>query len=134
MREMPHLILMRHSQSAWNALNLFTGWVDVPLSKQGIDDAIKAGQDIADLQIDEIHTSLLIRAQMTAMIAMSEHESGKTPVIPHQGEGEHASWGNIYDEKAQENCIPVIVAWEINERMYGELRLAHQDPAPPPRR
>ena len=62
----------------WNANGLFTGWVDVPLSAAGIQEAITGGQKIADLTIDEIHFNT-IRSQMTAMIALSQHSSGKTP-------------------------------------------------------
>lgn len=39
------LILMRHGQSEWNRLNLFTGWVDIPLSLQGIQEAIEGGEE-----------------------------------------------------------------------------------------
>ena len=77
------LILMRHGQSMWNAAGLFTGWVDVPLSAEGIDEAIQGGRRIADLPIDEVHVSTLIRAQMTAMIALAEHSSNKTPVFQY---------------------------------------------------
>lgn len=121
------LILLRHGKSEWNQKNRFTGWVDVPLSKTGVIEAQQAGKRIKDIHFDAIFISTLMRAQMTAMIAMSEHESGKTPVILHQGKGMLAAWGNIYDKKAQENCIPVFVSWEINERMYGELQGLDKD-------
>ena len=75
------LILMRHGQSVWNAANLFTGWVNVPLTPKGIEEAIEGGRKIAHLAIDEVHTSTLIRAQMTAMLALSEHSTDKTPVV-----------------------------------------------------
>ena len=65
----------------WNAANQFTGWVDVPLTNKGINEAIEGGNEISSLPIDEIHTSTLIRAQMTAMIALAQHESRKTPII-----------------------------------------------------
>lgn len=121
------LILLRHGKSEWNQKNRFTGWVDVPLSKAGVVEAQKAGQRIAHIDFDVIFISTLMRAQMTAMIAMSEHESGKTPVILHQGEGKLSEWGKIYDPKAKENTIPVYVSWEINERMYGELQGLDKD-------
>jgi len=82
------LILMRHGQSMWNAAGFFTGWVDVPLSIKGIDEAREGGKAIAHLPIDEVHVSMLIRAQMTAMIAMSEHNSGRTPVFQYSQEME----------------------------------------------
>lgn len=127
MKKHAKLILLRHGKSEWNQKNRFTGWVDVPLSKVGVIEAQKAGQRISKIDFDVIFISTLVRAQMTAMIAMSEHESGKTPVILHQGEGKLAKWGKIYDEKAKANCIPVYAAWEINERMYGELQGLDKD-------
>ena len=50
---------MRHGQSMWNAANLFTGWVDVPLTQVGIDEALAGGGKLADVQIDEVHTSMI---------------------------------------------------------------------------
>ena len=126
MREMPHLILMRHCQSAWNALNLFTGWVDVPLSKKGIDDAIQAGKDIADLQIDEVHTSLLIRAQMTAMIVVAQNSNGIVPVFKHDSDSGDENQRKMnelaYIHGEPENVVPVYISWRLNERMYGDLQ------------
>lgn len=119
---MPKLIMMRHGQSMWNKENRFTGWVDVPLSQNGIEEALKGGALIRDIPIDIIITTTLIRAQMTAMLAMGVHSPDKVPVILHTGEGKPADWGTIYSEEAQEHCIPVIRAWELNERMYGELQ------------
>ncbi|NGX57680.1 MAG: 2,3-bisphosphoglycerate-dependent phosphoglycerate mutase [Chlamydiae bacterium] len=119
---MPKLIMIRHGQSEWNLKNLFTGWVDVPLSPKGIEEALKAGEIITDMQIDVIFTTPLIRASTTAMLAMSKHHSGKTPVILHPGEGKMEEWSTIYSEEAKSNTIPVHIAWQLNERMYGGLQ------------
>ena len=75
------LIMMRHGESVWNKANLFTGWVDVPLSEKGVQEALDGGKKIADLPIDIIFVSALIRAKMTAMLAMVGHSSAKTPVF-----------------------------------------------------
>lgn len=119
---MSKLILMRHGQSKWNELNLFTGWVDVPLSAKGVEESIEGGKKIKDIPIDIIFTSSLIRAQQTAMLVMLQHSSGKVPVIQHSGQGKLEEWSLIYSEKARQQTIPVYCAWEINERMYGELQ------------
>lgn len=116
------LILLRHGQSDWNLRNLFTGWVDVPLSKNGIEEALDAGRKISNLPIDIIFTSSLSRAIMTAMLAMTEHHSGKVPVVTHKGEGKLEDWSKIYNPEAQAACIPLIQSWQLNERMYGELQ------------
>lgn len=118
----PKLILLRHGQSTWNKKNLFTGWVDIPLSQEGIDESVAAGQKIRHLPIDVIFTSSLVRAQMTLVLALLHHSSGKIPVFLHPGEGKLDEWGQIYSEKTKKEMIPVYMAWQLNERMYGELQ------------
>ena len=128
MRDMALLILMRHGQSMWNAANLFTGWVDVPLSNKGIEEAISGGKEISSLPIDEVHVSTLMRAQMTAMIALAQHDSGVTPVFQYsssegemsENESKMAEWS--YSKGNGENVLPVYVSWQLNERMYGDLQ------------
>ncbi len=83
-------------------LRLFTGWVDVPLSPKGIDEAREGGRAIAHLPIDEVHVSTLIRAQMTAMIALSEHDSGKTRLVFAQ------SLKSVKPHKCPANRIDVV--------------------------
>lgn len=119
---MTKLILMRHGQSQWNHFNLFSGWVDVPLSTKGIQESLDGGEKIKDFPIDVIFTSTLIRAQMTAMLAMTRHHSNKVPIIIHEGEGKLDQWSTIYSPEAKALTIPVIEAWELNERYYGELQ------------
>lgn len=119
---MAKLILVRHGQSIWNQLNLFTGWVDVPLSSKGIEEALYVGTLIKNIPIDIIFTSTLIRAQMTAFLAMSLHHSGKVPVLIHPTESKLHSWGKICSSPTAEKTIPTYAAWELNERMYGDLQ------------
>lgn len=119
---MGKLILLRHGQSEWNRLNLFTGWVDIPLSAKGVEESLNAGALISEYPIDIIFTSSLIRAQMTATLAMTQHKSGKVPLILHPDDDKIEEWSQIYSAEAEQNCIPVIKAWELNERMYGKLQ------------
>jgi len=126
-RPISKLILMRHGQSRWNELNLFTGWVDIPLSQIGIDEAVEGGKKIKDVPIDIIFTSTLVRAQMTAMLVMAHHSSGKVPLILHPGEGKLEDWAKIHSKAAQDSCIPVIRSWHLNERMYGDLQGLNKD-------
>jgi len=119
---MAKLILIRHGQSLWNLHNLFTGWVDVPLSAQGVQEAIAAGKRLSHEKFDIIYTSTLIRAITTAMIIMSENQEGKVPVIQKSNEPKPNEWYKIYSPATEANTIPVYSAWELNERMYGELQ------------
>ena len=69
-----NLILIRHGQSEWNALNQFTGWKDPGLTAKGVEEAHNAGRIINNLKInfDLVFTSALIRAQNTAEIILKE--------------------------------------------------------------
>lgn len=119
------LILMRHGASVWNDKNLFTGWVDIPLSPRGVQESLKAGEVIATMDIDVIFTSTLIRAQMTAMLAMLSHP--KVPFVLHPGEGKLEKWATIHSEETRKEMVPVLCAWQLNERMYGELQGMNKD-------
>jgi 2,3-bisphosphoglycerate-dependent phosphoglycerate mutase len=91
------LVLLRHGESEWNKANLFTGWVDVPLTDKGRVEAARGGRLLAehDLLPDVLHTSLMRRAIMTAELAL--HEAGR-------------------------HWIPVTRSWRLNERHYGALQ------------
>ncbi|KAJ8762672.1 hypothetical protein K2173_011152 [Erythroxylum novogranatense] len=116
------LILVRHGESLWNEKNLFTGCVDVPLTKRGVEEAIEAGRRISNIPVDMIYTSALIRAQMTAMLAMTQHRRKKVPIVMHDENEQARSWSQIFSEDTLKQSIPVIKAWQLNERMYGELQ------------
>jgi 2,3-bisphosphoglycerate-dependent phosphoglycerate mutase len=119
---MAYLILLRHGQSVWNEKNIFTGWVDVPLSAHGIEQALQAGDQIKNYPIDVIFSSQLIRAKMTATIAMLSHSSQKVPVLMTPSDDRSQSWAQIFSEETKKETIPMICAWQLNERMYGELQ------------
>ncbi|XP_050127366.1 2,3-bisphosphoglycerate-dependent phosphoglycerate mutase 1-like isoform X6 [Malus sylvestris] len=116
------LIFIRHGESLWNEKNLFTGCVDVPLTKKGVDEAIEAGKRISNIPVDMIYTSSLIRAQMTAMLAMTQHHRKKVPIVVHNESIQAKTWSQIYSGDTKKQSIPVITAWQLNERMYGELQ------------
>ncbi len=118
---MPKLILLRHGESMWNKNNLFTGWVDVPLSEKGIQESLKAAEIIKKIPIDCIFSSTLNRAIMTAMLVMAHHEQGKTAVIIHEA-GKLHDFGKIHSEKAKNSIVPVFLSDDLNERMYGDLQ------------
>ena len=117
---MAKLILLRHGQSAWNEKNLFTGWVDIPLTEKGIKEAKEAGRLLSEQNIDEIYLSSLIRAQLTAFIAMVESRVNKVPYIVHDRSSDKGDWYEQGTEGA--SLLPAYVASELNERMYGALQ------------
>ena len=91
------LVLLRHGESEWNAKNLFTGWVDVPLSDKGVAEAERGGDLLSDAGVlpDVMHTSLLRRAIWT---------------------------GHLSLDVADRLWIPVRRSWRLNERHYGALQ------------
>jgi 2,3-bisphosphoglycerate-dependent phosphoglycerate mutase len=91
------MILLRHGQSTWNLENLFTGWTDVGLTDQGVEEAVSSGRLIMEegLTPDILHTSVLTRAIKTAELAL-----------------------DVMDLQ----YLPVRRSWRLNERHYGALQ------------
>ena len=98
------LVLVRHGQSEWNLKNLFTGWRDVDLTEQGMQEAQKAGRALKaqGINFDIAFTSALKRAQRTLDIILDEMGQTKIPVIRNQA---------------------------LNERDYGDLSGLNKDDA-----
>ncbi|MCF7806198.1 MAG: 2,3-bisphosphoglycerate-dependent phosphoglycerate mutase [Simkaniaceae bacterium] len=122
------LVLLRHGQSVWNKKNLFTGWIDVPLSPEGIEEAIKAGHQINQIDFAAVFTSVLIRAQTTATLAMSVHTHERVLAFQHDDPMMKKN-ARVYSENAKEQLIPVFTSWHLNERMYGSLQGMDKDEA-----
>ena len=91
------LVLIRHGESEWNKENLFTGWTDVDLSEAGRAEAVEGGKALAaeGLDFDICYTSYLKRAIHTLNIVLDEVDR---------------AW------------LPVVKAWQLNERHYGALQ------------
>ena len=98
---MPHLILVRHGQSEWNLKKRFTGWVDVDLTEQGKQEALKAGESIKKikLSIDYFFSSFQLRAINTLKFIRNTLGNDKQ----------------------------FIRAWQLNERHYGSLTGLNKD-------
>lgn len=90
------IVIIRHGQSVWNAQNIFTGWTDVELSSEGVEEAKLAGLILkkAGYQFDLAFTSVLSRAINTLEIILKEMEI----------------------------TVPVEYSWRLNERHYGALQ------------
>jgi 2,3-bisphosphoglycerate-dependent phosphoglycerate mutase len=91
------IVLLRHGESTWNKENRFTGWTDVDLSERGREEAHRAGKALLDggYQFDIAFTSVLKRAIRTLWITLDQLDQ---------------MW------------IPVVNAWQLNERHYGALQ------------
>jgi 2,3-bisphosphoglycerate-dependent phosphoglycerate mutase len=91
---MPLLVLVRHGESIWNAEDRFTGWIDVPLSARGEEEARRAGMLLKGFEFHVAYTSVLRRAEDTLRIML----------------------------EVMGIRIPVIRDSALNERMYGDLQ------------
>ena len=98
---MKNILLIRHGQSEWNKLNLFTGFKNVELTKQGVHEAKKASENFKELGVkfDLVYTSLLSRAQKTAKIILEGLDQFEDLTNNHK----------IIEDSA------------LNERDYGDL-------------
>lgn len=129
---MAELTLIRHGQSLWNLQNLFTGWVDVPLSEQGIQEALQAGETLRNKQFDVVYVSTLIRAVQTAMMILARNAVSKTPILQKtasatEEERKIQEWSKIFSSTTIAQSLPVYQAWQLNERYYGELQGLNKD-------
>ncbi|MDC8450860.1 MAG: 2,3-bisphosphoglycerate-dependent phosphoglycerate mutase [Nitrospira sp.] len=92
---MARLVLLRHGESQWNLENRFTGWVDVPLSAKGVEEAKQAGEKLRGVTFDRAFSSVLARANETLRIVL---------------------------EVLGQTNIPIEKDKALNERMYGDLQ------------
>ncbi|MCS6306360.1 MAG: 2,3-bisphosphoglycerate-dependent phosphoglycerate mutase [Nitrospira sp.] len=92
---MARLVLLRHGESQWNLENRFTGWVDVPLSVKGVEEAKQAGEKLRGVTFDRAFSSVLARANETLRIVL---------------------------EVLGQTNIPIEKDKALNERMYGDLQ------------
>jgi 2,3-bisphosphoglycerate-dependent phosphoglycerate mutase len=113
------LVLVRHGQSQWNLENRFTGWVDIPLSEKGRQEATAAGKKLRDIRFDTIFVSHLLRAIQTLEHILLESSDKRTPIIYHEEKQVHAWEHHTGDTK---NEIPIYQAVALAERYYGDLQ------------
>ena len=116
---MATLVLVRHGQSQWNLENRFTGWVDVPLSIKGREEAISAGKRLKDMRFDTMYVSHLIRAIQTLHYILLELSDERIPILYHEEERIH-HWEHYAGDKEKE--IPVYQSVDLAERYYGDLQ------------
>lgn len=117
---MAKLILVRHGESQWNKKQIFTGWVDITLTRKGIDETQELAKKLNKIEFDIMFTSCLERAQATLLLIASEQE--KCATFMHEGKK--------YQAKADSNHrIPIYAYPELNERYYGSLQGMKKDEA-----
>jgi len=118
---MPQLFLLRHLQSQWNLENRFTGWVDVPLSKEGIKGAKEIAEKLSSIdsecRIDIVYSSPLVRNTETVLRIFEYLQ--KYPLFLHL-RGKMKKWGEF--KELTNSYLPVFFSENLNERYYGKLQ------------
>ncbi len=103
---MAKLILIRHGECLWYSKKTFTGGMDVPLSSEGIIEALKAGSRISCIKLDIVVTSMQIRAVEAAMIALTQNENNKIPLLIHDDETIE-NWVSSNSKVMEKEILPV---------------------------
>ncbi|HWR63187.1 MAG TPA: 2,3-bisphosphoglycerate-dependent phosphoglycerate mutase [Candidatus Thermoplasmatota archaeon] len=116
---MTTLVLVRHGQSQWNLENRFTGWVDVPLSVKGREEATSAGKKLKNMRFDTMYVSHLMRAIQTLHYILLELSDERIPILYHEEQRIHA-WEHYTGNQDKE--IPVYQSVDLAERYYGDLQ------------
>lgn len=97
---MAKLILLRHLKSQWNLENRFTGWTDVPLSKEGVENTKEVSDKLSGVKIDKVYTSPLIRNRETTSLVL---------------------------ENLGKKDLPIVIDKALDERNYGKLQGLNKD-------
>lgn len=112
-------VLVRHGESRWNLSNRFTGWVDVPLSENGIKEAERVAVHCKQFDYSVAFTSVLARAQATLLIILARQN--KTGIFQHAESPRYSKWVR-FSNKLNIDDMPIYANAALNERYYGELQ------------
>jgi 2,3-bisphosphoglycerate-dependent phosphoglycerate mutase len=122
---MGHLILIRHAEPGLKPEDRLAGWVDVSLSRKGIEEALEFSVELEKFELDLAFASNLVRTQETLFIILSGQK--KTGIVVHEGAGSgedsgKKDWYSSYPEKLGKKLIPIYLTPSLNERYYGKLQ------------
>jgi 2,3-bisphosphoglycerate-dependent phosphoglycerate mutase len=102
-------------------MNSFSGWIDVGLTDKGIREAQKTGKLLKNVKFDEVYSSDLMRAYMTAMIILSENNNIHFPVLKHNSDLKNNKYHH-FDSELNNKITFITKDERLNERFYGELQ------------
>ncbi|RHY92615.1 hypothetical protein DYB37_001749 [Aphanomyces astaci] len=132
------LVLMRHGQSVWNRKPArpdfvwrYAGTVDIPLSEVGMQEALEAGHALQHIPLDLVFCSQMDRARTTVALALSSHDSGKTPVVVHSSPLSAPVFDDLVEPHPTRFVLPVYVTSALNERHFGSLQGVPSTQHPP---
>lgn len=115
---MNYLVLIRHGESRWNLEQRFSGWVDVPLTNKGIEEANACAEKLKNLEVDVAFTSNLERAHSTlSLVLAQQYYNG---YFVHHEDEYHAH--RYLPRDIDKEDIPIYSSTHLNERYYGDLQ------------
>ncbi len=118
MKRKGNLVLVRHGESRWNVLGLFTGWIDVPLSDKGIDEARQTAKHCEQFDYNAAFTSNLGRARETLLIILAKQK--RVGFFQHKNK---SNYHQIHSSpEIAKEMFPIIIDERLNERAYGDLQ------------
>jgi 2,3-bisphosphoglycerate-dependent phosphoglycerate mutase len=121
---MGYLILVRHGEPFFKPDDRFIGWIDIPLSRKGIKEALDCAVKLENIELDLAFASNLFRTQETLLVILSGQK--KTGIRVHEKVGDKSEVGKMkwysYSKKLNNNLIPVFCTAALNERYYGRLQ------------
>jgi len=121
---MGYLIFVRHGAPCLNPDDWLYGWIDIPLSRKGIEEALDCACKLENIEIDLAFASNLFRTQETLSIILSGQK--KTGVLIHEGTVDKSGIGKVewyyYSEQFGKSVIPIYYVAALNERYYGKLQ------------
>jgi 2,3-bisphosphoglycerate-dependent phosphoglycerate mutase len=121
---MGYLILVRHGAPCFKPDEKLAGWMDIPLSREGIEEALDCAVKLKNIELDLAFTSNLVRTQETLFIILSGQN--KTGIVVHEKAGDKSKIGMrkwySHPHIFKDNFIPVYRTAALNERYYGKLQ------------
>lgn len=121
---MGYLILVRHGEPGLKPEERLAGWVDISLSRKGIEEALQCADELEKFELDIAFASNLVRTQETLFLILSGQK--KTGVVVHERAGDEGNPGKTnwysYSERLGKKLIPIYFTPFLNERYYGKLQ------------
>ena len=118
------IVLVRHGQSIWNNENRFTGWVDVSLSKNGIEEAQKAAKKLENYKFDLAFSSRLMRAQETLYYILDNNKHCNKNLRIHEKNRRYSHYTHTSEDDSE---LKIYISEKLNERYYGNLQGKNKD-------
>jgi len=121
------LVLVRHGKSVWNSQNRFTGWVDVSLSREGMEEAVRTGLLLRDMRFDLAFTSSLLRAQDTLYEILKQNRHCDEYMRVHELSSDW--YEHFVPVGVDLSELKIYISEKLNERYYGDLQGKNKDAA-----